>query len=225
NSDENDDDDDGDSKINLGGASNESDGEATVSTGWATSTGNQSGTNLDQSGNITGGQSLVVLQQGAFVLNAGRGLADSGHNDGGPISTGNAWALGNWSENDIAQVADATSGVSLLVIDQLSLTANLGDGRANSGHNTGDVSTGNATSTGNQSRNTHSQNTVADGDTLSAAVIEQNQRTRNRGLGVANSGFNSGDAGEGDDTDNLDQFADPDLTDLETLEGLFDFQV
>jgi hypothetical protein len=202
-------------RINIDSVGNDSEGETTVSTGWAHSAGNVSGTNLQQSGNVTGGASLVILQQGAFVLNAGLGIANTGINDGGPTQTGNAWALGNWSENDIHQVADATSGTSLLVIDQLSLTSNIGVALANSGINAGDVTTGNAKSQGNESRNHHAQDTVADGDTLSAAVVDQQQRNRNRGLGVANTGFNFGDAGEGDDTDNLDQLAVPDLADID----------
>ena len=205
------DDGDSDDATNIDGKNNfdevgtDSSGETSVTTGWATSGGNVSTTDLDQTGSIQGGSSLVILQQGAFVLNAGLGLANAGFNEAGVVASGNAWALGNWSENDIDQVADATSGVSLLLIDQLSVTTSLGAGIANTGFNSGDITTGNASGTGSRSTNDHAQDTVADGDTLSAAVVEQVNRNRNRGLGVANSGFNFGSVDESTDADDLIQ--------------------
>lgn len=209
-------------KININENANESEGEATVSSGWAWSAGNQSQTDLDQTGKITGGQNLVVLTQGSLVLNRGLGLADTGSNIGGPVVSGNAWALGNWSENDVDQVADATSGVSVLILGQVADIDNFGDAYSFTGDNDGDVTSGNAKSQGNESRDRTAQNTVADGDTLAAAVVQQASRNRNHGEADALTGHNLGDAGEGDDTDDLDQEADPDLTDLETLQDLYD---
>ncbi|MDQ2649688.1 MAG: hypothetical protein M3Z03_09040 [Actinomycetota bacterium] len=206
NTDEND-----DSAENLDGRINNdsvevgSEGETSLTTGWAGSAGNISTTRLGQDATTRGGDNLIVLNQGAFILNGGLGIANTGINEAGVVASGHAWALGNWADNDVQQVADVTSGTAVQIIGQLELVTSLGAGIANTGLNTGEWATGNATSTGSESRNLARQESVADGDTLAAAVVQQVNRTRNRGLGVANTGINFQSADESDDSDDLTQ--------------------
>jgi hypothetical protein len=191
--------------VNIESAENDSEGETSLTTGWAASQGNVSLSRTGQAATTRGGDNLIVLNQGAFVLNAGLGLANSGINEAGVVATGNAWALGNWADNDVQQVADITSGTSLQIIGQLELVTSLGAGIANTGINSGDITTGNATSTGSESTNQAAQDTVANGDALGAAVVQQANRTRNRGLALANTGINFGSVDESEDDDDLTQ--------------------
>lgn len=205
NSDENDDDATSDGRINIDAVEVGSEGETSLTTGWATSAGNVANTRLGQDATTRGGDSLIVLQQGAFVLNGGLGLANTGINEAGVVASGNAWALGNWADNDVQQIADVTSGTAVQILGQLETITSLGAGVANTGINSGDITTGNATSTGSESTNQAAQSSVANGDNLAAAVAQVVNDTRNRGLGVANTGVNFGSVDESDDSDDLTQ--------------------
>jgi hypothetical protein len=202
NSDENDDATENlDGKVNNDSVEVGSEGETSLTTGRATSSGNESNTRFGQNATTRGGDNLVVLNQGAFVLNLGLGLANTGINEAGVVDSGDAWARGNWADNDLQQVADVTSGTAVQIIDQLAIVSNLGAGIANTGINSGDVTTGNASASGNEARNQAAQNTAANGDLLGVALVQQVNTTRNRGLAVANTGINvsSGDDSEGED--------------------------
>lgn len=176
--------------------------EVEITTGNARSSGNESDSAYGQSARSSGrGGGLTVIDQDAGIFNLGAAGADTGVNDGAVIDTGDAVAWGNRSSTAIGQdllVDDADAIVR--VIAQGALVDNLGAALAETGWNTGgDITTGNASAGGNLATTSASQGVVT-GDQLGAAVLEQLARTRNRGLGVANTGLNEA---TGDDSTNI----------------------
>lgn len=176
--------------------------EVDITTGNASSYGNESDSRYGQSATSSGtGGGLTIIDQDAGIANVGVAVADTGFNDGDAVETGDAVAWGNRSFTEIVQeilVSDASGVVRL--IHQAAAVDNLGAALAETGWNTGgDITTGNASAGGNQANTTTSQGTAVTSDQLGAAALEQLSRTRNRGLGVANTGLNEA---EGDDSTN-----------------------
>ncbi|MCU1498332.1 MAG: hypothetical protein JWM47_2285 [Acidimicrobiales bacterium] len=177
----------------------------TVKSGNATSAGNQSQNKLNQSAtsSATGG-GLTVIDQGARIRSWGGALADTGFNSGDGTVSGNADAWGNrsWSSIDQSALVNDASGTTRIV-DQHARITNLGLALAETGQNVGDgITTGNASAGGNDAKSATAQSGLVTGDVIGNATVEQGSRTRNRGLGVANTGFNQT---TGDDSTNLAQ--------------------
>jgi hypothetical protein len=175
----------------------------TVKSGNATSAGNQSQSKLNQSAtsSATGG-GLTVIDQGARIRNWGGALADTGFNSGDGTVSGNADAWGNrsWSSIDQSALVNDASGTTRLLSQSARIT-NLGLAVAETGHNVGDaITSGNASAGGNEAHSSTGQSGVITGDVIGTATAEQVSRTRNRGLGVANTGFNQT---TGDDSTNV----------------------
>jgi hypothetical protein len=182
----------------------DADSTQTIHTGNAKSAGNDSQSKLNQSAvsSATGG-GLTLIDQGARIGNWGGALANTGFNDGGDgLVTGNADAWGNRSWSTIDQSAEVKGeGGGLRILSQAARIANLGFAVANTGANMGDaITTGNASAGGNQAQTGTTQTGILTDDLVGMATAQQVSRTRNRGLGVANSGFNST---TGDDSTNL----------------------
>ena len=176
--------------------------EVEVTSGHARSHGNDSQSTFDQA--VTSSASaggLTVIDQDAVIGNLGLALADTGSNDGAAIDTGDAVAWGNRSWAHVAQATLVTDddGATRWVRQQAGVD-NVGLALAGTGRNTGgDITTGTASAGGNDARTTTSQRADVTGDQLSAAVVEQRARTRNRGTGIATTGAN---AASGDDSTN-----------------------
>jgi hypothetical protein len=165
----------------------------TVKSGNATSAGNQSQNKLNQSAtsSATGG-GLTVIDQGARIRSWGASLADTGFNSGDGTVSGNADAWGNrsWSTIEQSALVNDASGSTRLLSQQARLT-NLGLALAETGQNVGDgITTGNASAGGNASQSSTGQSGLITGDVIGNATVEQASRTRNRGVAVANTGFN-----------------------------------
>ena len=177
--------------------------EVEITTGRARSHGNESQSAYDQSATSSAsGGGITVIDQGAGLWNLGAAAADTGFNDGAAIATGDADAWGNRSWASIAQSALVADGSGVpRVVGQSATVDNLGAALAETGWNVGgDITTGNASAGGNAARTATSQAAGVTGDQLGAAVAEQVARTRNRGLGIANTGLNEA---SGDDSTNL----------------------
>lgn len=172
----------------------EADSTQDIQTGNAKSAGNQSHSKLDEAAasSATGG-GLTLIDQGARIGNWGGALANTGLNGGGDgLVTGNADAWGNksWTTIDQSAVVDGNGG-GLRILSQAARVANLGFAVANTGANMGDaIATGNASAGGNQAETGTTQTGVLTDDLVGLATAQQVSRTRNRGLGIANTGFN-----------------------------------
>jgi len=164
---------DTDVQSNNADTSNRSNGSASITTGNATATGNSSWTEIRQ-GDPSGG--LAFVDQTAIITNDGDADASTGNND----------AIGNGSLNvalNIQLIPDNETGT--ILANQSDLT-NESDGQAG-------VTTGDANSTGSQSRDNVAQwATIAGGSSTGGIFdVDQNARVNNDGDADADTGRNT----------------------------------
>ncbi len=180
---------------NTASVTNTSDGDACICTGNAVASGNVASTTLIQDADLTATSGFIVLTEAGAVLNAGRGLANTGENT----------ARGNSSANEanaeqLSQINDAL----LEPVDGPQTAANT-VGLANTSRGSGHVGTGNASGTGNQSTTDFVQAATVDGgfafSTLAGATV-------NAGLGDANTGHNDATGNDSTNQADLHQTAD-----------------
>jgi hypothetical protein len=176
---------------NNGKATNGSDGKATINTGNASATGNKSETNITQSATGSAGGALgglVIIDQNAFVLNAGVAASNSGLND----------AEGNTSDNTARTRQDIGSPTPPAGV--IGVASNNGEA-SNHSDGTANVRTGAADAVGNDSVTNVKQtaNSSIDG-AGGGAIVSQGSNVINFGLAVANSGGNDAN---GNDSSNL----------------------
>ena len=211
---------------------------AAIDTGNATATGNRAVTTIDQTTMIAvtekGTVSLTTAENrdtgagwmsatlpsgllgGHAALLSAAGFGTGGVNGTGTvtITTGDALAIGNWSDTTINQktMVAVTANGQNLVIDQPASVANIGTASAVTGNNTAlgttnggggsaAISTGNATAYGNRSVTVINQSTlVAVTGSNSHVWITQSATVDNIGMATATTGGNSatGTTGEGD---------------------------
>jgi hypothetical protein len=160
-----------------------------VLTGNAKAIGSMSATLTSQTALAPG--DLGFVDQDADVDNEGEAAANTGVNavEGGALETGDAEALGNDSETESSQFALTTGDVN--DVDQDVDVDNEGEADANTGVNAvedGDVSTGNATATGNRAVTETSQSAVATGDVI---IVDQATDVDNEGDAIADTGTNA----------------------------------
>ena len=213
---------------------------AAIDTGNATATGNQAVTTIDQTTMIavtpegtvslttaenrdTGeGWMSATLPSGllggreALLSTAGFGTGGETGNGTATITTGDALAVGNWSQTTINQktMVAVTADGQNVVVDQPASVANVGTATATTGGNTAlgttnegagsaTITTGNATAYGNRSTTVINQSTlVAVTGSNSNVTITQSAAVDNIGTATATTGDNqaTGTTGEGDGT-------------------------
>jgi hypothetical protein len=159
----------------LADAGTTSDGAGTAHSGDATAIGNQSGTNSNQTVTVSGNLGTIqVINQNANVSNVGAGVSNSGGNI----------AIGNGSVNTAE--GEQTGGNGLGPATNTGTAGNTSNGSAA-------VSTGNASSIGNQSNTTINQTAhgSAHGQLGGILVINQNANVLNSGVALSNTGGNA----------------------------------
>ena len=211
---------------------------AAIDTGNATATGNRTVTTIDQTTMIAVTEKGTVSLTTAENRDTGAGwmsatlpsgllgghealLSAAGFGTGGvsgtgtaTITTGDALAIGNWSDTTINQktMVAVTANGQDLVIDQPASVANVGTATAVTGGNTAlgttnggggsaAITTGNATACGNRSVTVINQSTmVAVTGSNSHVWITQSATVDNIGTATATTGDNTafGTTGEGD---------------------------
>jgi hypothetical protein len=111
-------------------------GVGTANTGRNTAIGNQSRNDADISQDADLSNGLIPINEPVLLGIANNsGEAANSSNGSASITTGDAWARGNWSTTDVAQQTEA-DGTALAVQTQAELVANVGVARANTGRNT-----------------------------------------------------------------------------------------
>jgi hypothetical protein len=181
-----------------GEATNASDGEACACSGDATATGNLAENLVVQDLDLNAGAlGLVVVPPTALVLNLGAGIANSGFND----------ATGNTSANTATTTQTAPIEVDLTT-DGLQLANNSG-GASNDSNGLAKVGSGNATAIGNDSSTALNQAVSADAQN-GPIVASLDALTTNLGLGLANSGVNTGVGNDSVNVATLTQTTDGD---------------
>lgn len=119
--------------------------DGSIDTGDASSWGNRSWSSATQTTTLTDTEAgLVYVGQRVDIDDLGVGIAQTGLNDGGDTSTGNASAGGSDARTTAAQAADLTGDdPGPAVVEQRSVTSDRGLGIANTGRNlvVGDDST------------------------------------------------------------------------------------
>lgn len=183
---------------------------AQVTTSDAVAIGNASETELDQQlaidvdqGSVTGEQHAAVTNTGVAVASSGGNVAIAGGAGAGSVavSTGNAYALGNYADNLIEQAGTVAAGGSAVVItDQQSIVLNRGLALADSGDNTAlagsgglavsSTSTGVAFAEGNVSSTTVEQRVVAIAAGDASVTMRQGALVLNLGVAWASTGGN-----------------------------------
>jgi hypothetical protein len=175
---------------NFGSATNHNSGTAAISTGDATATGNKSENVINQSSNsaVQGGGFIVPIQT-VEAENDGEATANTGLNE----------ANGNQTEDDmIAITPQLAMGLAGGDGDDVAVAGNFGQA-SNSTSGDAAIRTGNATATGNDSKNwigQSSSNFVGDGGFI---VPVQTAEVDNEGVGIANTGLNEADGNETED--------------------------
>jgi hypothetical protein len=162
----------------TGHAANESNGTGKVTTGAATGTGNLSATDIDQDLDLDVEDGFSIVRLGQGVVNHGDGFANSGRNA----------AIGNLSGNE------ATSDQTVTLDDPTTAeietqTLTNGGGAENNSTGAGEVRSGVAKATGNDSDTTTGQKATVDGP---GAIANITAATLNDGTARANSGRNLG---------------------------------
>jgi len=197
---------------NSGDASNDSDGSADIDTGDADATGNEARTGIEQwataaLGNGNGG--IVDIEQEADVDNDGDAEADTGDND----------ATGNDSDNEseVEQEPDSIRGPpgDEVVLSNIGSATNESDGTA-------EISTGDASATGNRSDVTITQE--ATGAVEGLVFIDQDADVENDGDAEAETGENDATGNNSDNEAEVEQEAEIDEDDggdLELGEAVF----
>ena len=213
---------------------------AAITTGDANATGNRTVTVIDQTTMIAvtekGTVSLTTADNPAtgaswmsatlpsgmlggnadLLSAAGFGTGDVDGTGTATITTGDAIAVGNWSDTTINQttLVAVTANNQTLVVDQPASVANVGTATATTGGNTAlgttnggggsaVITTGNATAYGNRSTTVINQSTlVAVTGSNSHVWITQSATVDNIGRATATTGDNTatGTTGEGDGT-------------------------
>jgi hypothetical protein len=167
---------------NSGKAHNSSDGKATINSGNASATGNKSDTQVIQNATGSAGGSLgglVIIDQDAFVVNAGAAVANSGANE----------AIGNTSESSVG-VEQALGDPGAPPVGPIGVASNNGEASNWSG-GTANIDTGDATAFGNDSTTRIEQNANADIEGFGGgSLVSQSSGVVNAGFAVANSGDN-----------------------------------
>jgi hypothetical protein len=211
---------------------------AAITTGDATATGNHAVTTIDQTTLIAvtsrGYVSLTTAENrdtGASWMSAtlpsgllggrsaqlsalGTGTFTTSGSGSATITTGDALAIGNWSDTTINQktIVAVTANGEDLVISQPASVANVGSATATTGGNTAlgtnnqgtgsaVLTTGNATAYGNRSVSVINQSsTIAVTGSNSHVTVVQTATVDNIGTAVATTGDNTaiGTTGEGD---------------------------
>ena len=167
----------------LSDAGTESAGTGAAHSGDATAVGNQSGTNNTQTVTVSGNLGTIqIINQQANVSNVGVGVANTGGNI----------AIGNSSTNGATGTQTGTSA--------LGPATNSGEA-SNGSNGSAAISTGNASSIGNQSNTTINQtaNGSAHGLLGGILVINQDATVTNSGVALANTG---GNRARGNDSEN-----------------------
>ncbi|MDQ2649035.1 MAG: hypothetical protein M3Z03_05735 [Actinomycetota bacterium] len=178
---------DGSLANNNGAATNDSNGKAVINSGNASATGNKSDTHIVQKASGSAGGSmggLMIIDQDAFVLNAGIAAANTGGNTAvgnDSFSEANVGGLGAGSP----QLATLTgAGGDIGVASNNGEASNWSDGNAI-------ITTGDAGAVGNDSRTRvdQSANGTING-AFGGSVITQDSNVVNAGVAAANSGLN-----------------------------------
>jgi hypothetical protein len=166
--------------------------------GSAVAVGNESGTQHGQSLTVSPGADPTIAGMGAAEANAGGAVANTGVNsgEGVTIQPGNATAHGNQATSTVSQAgASSATGGGVTLLGQEALALSAGGAYADTGFNAdGDgITTGDASAWGARSGNSVLQdaNAADSGGTL--RVIGQSAGVSNLGLGVAETGVNTGD--------------------------------
>jgi len=176
-----------DVQSNNGDTSNRSNGSASITTGNATATGNSSWTEVRQ-GDPSGG--LAFVDQTAVITNDGDADASTGNND----------AIGNNSVNTALNDQDIRGSDNGTILANQSDATNESDGSAG-------VTTGDANSTGSQSRDNVAQwATIAGGSGTGGIFdVDQSARVNNDGDADADTGRNTATGNNSDNFVSNDQ--------------------
>jgi hypothetical protein len=145
---------------------------------------------------VAPGADPTVASLGAAEGNLGGAVANTGVNsgEGVTIQPGSASSFGNGATTTVGQTAAASAtGGGLTLLDQGALALSAGGAYADTGFNDGDaITTGDATAWGARSGNTLLQDADAADTGGTLRLIGQSAGVTNLGLGVAETGVNSG---------------------------------
>jgi hypothetical protein len=178
-----------DVQSNTADTGNRSNGSASITTGNATAIGNQSWTNIQQ-GDPSGG--LAFVDQTAIITNDGEAESNTGRND----------AIGNNSENEAENEQEIPGSDNGTILSNNSDLSNESDGSA-------DVTTGDASSTGSEARDSVTQWAAIAGGNSTGGIfdVEQSARVNNDGDADADTGRNDAVGNNSDNDAQNDQDA------------------